>query len=153
MDNLNQETPKAAETASVEKWENGAATDLGKFKDVEALMTAYKNLEAEFTRRSTRLKELEAQQNTANGANNERELAEKVQGNEHLPVAPSVEELTKAAMENEEIKKAIIGQYVTSLSAAKSVPLMTGGTTVAATRNVPKTIKEAGALALKHLKQ
>ena len=38
--------------------EQGA--DLGKFQSVEALMRAYKELEAEFTRRSQRLRALEA---------------------------------------------------------------------------------------------
>ena len=35
------------------------AVSLGKFKDVKSLLTAYENLESEFTRRSRRLKELE----------------------------------------------------------------------------------------------
>ena len=35
------------------------APDLGKFKNVEALARAYRELEAEFTRRSQRLKALE----------------------------------------------------------------------------------------------
>ena len=35
------------------------AADLGKFKDVRTLLSAYQALEAEFTRRSQRLKELE----------------------------------------------------------------------------------------------
>lgn len=38
-----------------------ASTDLGKFKDVSALLKAYDSLQAEFTRRSQRLKELERQ--------------------------------------------------------------------------------------------
>lgn len=36
------------------------ATDLGKFKDVDALMKAYNALQAEFTRRSQRLRALES---------------------------------------------------------------------------------------------
>lgn len=38
-----------------------ASTELGKFKDVSALLKAYGSLQAEFTRRSQRLKELERQ--------------------------------------------------------------------------------------------
>lgn len=38
-----------------------ASTDLGKFKDVSALLKAYDSLQSEFTRRSQRLKELERQ--------------------------------------------------------------------------------------------
>ena len=37
------------------------STDLGKFKDVSALLKAYDSLQAEFTRRSQRLKELQRQ--------------------------------------------------------------------------------------------
>ena len=39
--------------------ENGALTVLGKFKDVSALARAYESLQAEFTRRSQKLRELE----------------------------------------------------------------------------------------------
>ena len=39
--------------------ENGALTVLGKFKDVGALARAYESLQAEFTRRSQRLRQLE----------------------------------------------------------------------------------------------
>ena len=39
--------------------ENGASTVLGKFKDVGALVRAYESLQAEFTRRSQRLRQLE----------------------------------------------------------------------------------------------
>lgn len=45
-----------------------ASAALGKFKDVDALLKAYDCLQAEFTRRSQRLKELErAAENSANG--------------------------------------------------------------------------------------
>lgn len=47
------------ETASAEEQKEEASTVLGKFKDVNALARAYGALEAEFTRRSQRLKELE----------------------------------------------------------------------------------------------
>jgi hypothetical protein len=60
MDNLTQQKFKAtADTAQADDIKNTAAAELGKFKDVKALMEAYSNLEAEFTRRSQRLKELE----------------------------------------------------------------------------------------------
>ncbi|MDE7300686.1 MAG: hypothetical protein K2N47_00805, partial [Clostridia bacterium] len=57
-DNQSVEQEVTAEPAEAEVKE--AATELGKFKDVKALMEAYSALEAEFTRRSQRLKELEA---------------------------------------------------------------------------------------------
>ncbi len=49
---------RTADTAEAEKKEF-AATDTKKFKSVDALLKAYLELEAEFTRRSQRLKELE----------------------------------------------------------------------------------------------
>ena len=58
----------AAHTAAAE--ENKGASDgvfLGKFKDVKSLYSAYGSLQAEFTRRSQRLRELER---AVNGADN-----------------------------------------------------------------------------------
>ena len=64
-DNVCEETTRAEESMKTEldAMDNGvpqtASTALGKFKDVDALFKAYGNLQAEFTRRSQRLKELE----------------------------------------------------------------------------------------------
>ena len=59
------DTEKIAEANSGEEQEKNAEkevlTVLGKFKDVDALARAYGSLQAEFTRRSQRLKELERQ--------------------------------------------------------------------------------------------
>lgn len=59
----NEQTDVAAHTAEAESDTSAAATEvsLGKFKDVKSLLTAYENLESEFTRRSKRLKELEGE--------------------------------------------------------------------------------------------
>lgn len=56
-----EEGAKAMEIAEREKGEENTSTVLGKFKDVDALARAYGALQAEFTRRSQRLKELERQ--------------------------------------------------------------------------------------------
>ena len=56
-----EEGAKAMEIAEREKGEKNTSTVLGKFKDVDALARAYGALQAEFTRRSQRLKELERQ--------------------------------------------------------------------------------------------
>ena len=58
MDNLENERRGTANAAEAEG--EKVAADLGKFKDVKALLDAYNSLEAEFTRRSQRLKELES---------------------------------------------------------------------------------------------
>lgn len=49
----------AAQGAEARTQQGATAADLGKFKDVNALLQAYNSLEAEFTRRSQRLRELE----------------------------------------------------------------------------------------------
>ena len=51
---------EAAHGAEAHTEEGAAAARLGKFKSVDALLNAYNSLEAEFTRRSQRLRELEA---------------------------------------------------------------------------------------------
>ena len=130
------ETPKTADTAEAEV--GNTAAELGKFKDVATLMQAYRALEAEFTRRSQRLKELE-------------------EGNKaEFPPSPSAavngEELLKAALSDEKVKQAIVAEYLKTLATNKAVPLIVGGTGSAAPAYAPKTVREAGALAQKFLK-
>lgn len=57
-ENVYDETTRAEETTAVSD-EERASTVPSKFKDVDALVRAYGSLQAEFTRRSQRLKELE----------------------------------------------------------------------------------------------
>ena len=57
-DNVYEDTTLTEEFAGAS--ENGASTVLGKFKDVSALERAYESLQAEFTRRSQKLRELES---------------------------------------------------------------------------------------------
>ncbi len=126
-------------TADAAEADNGkiAAAGLGKFGSVDALIAAYSSLEAEFTRRSQRLKELEqgnkAQDMPQNGA-------------------PS-RKSDLAAADDDEVKTAVIEQYLRSLSAGKGVPLMVEGISTSAPRVAPKTVKEAGALAQTFLKK
>ena len=127
-----------ADTAEAEK--NTAATELGKFESVSALLAAYKNLEAEFTRRSQRLKELEE----GNKAHEEPERG--VPSRESYDGVNTVEKL------DESVKNAVIEEYLKTVASGKSVPLIVGGVSSAAPRFAPKTVKEAGALAEKFLK-
>ena len=123
-----------ADTAEAEK--DTAAAELGKFESVSALLAAYKSLEAEFTRRSQRLKELE-------------------EGNKaHTDgCAPSRESSEGVAVTIDEgVKNAVIEEYLKTVAIGKSVPLIVGGVSSAAPRCAPKTVKEAGALAEKFLK-
>lgn len=108
-------------------------------------MRAYETLEAEFTRRSQRLKTLEEQSKsqekpTGDGQPNE---------NSECAIGDS-EELYRTVMNSEAVRARVVKDYLGTL---KGVPLMTGtGTGVSAPNPKPKTIREAGELALGYLK-
>ncbi len=116
-----------------------AEVTLGKFKSVDALVRAYEQLEAEFTRRSQRLKLLEESK------------AKEEARCEQAPSTPSLAELSaedlyRAINENAGVKAQVVSDYLSSL---KGVPLMTGGGVgVTAPKTRLKSIAEAGELAL-----
>ena len=117
--------------------QNTTEPDLGKFKSVEALMRAYRELEAEFTRRSQKLKALE-------------ESAPPAGGNTEEKRAPRNEELYREVTNNEGVRTRVLSDYLSSL---RGVPLMTGGGAgVKAPSDKPKSIREAGNLALGYLR-
>ena len=143
MDNRTDMTDfkDTADTAEAERVT--AAAGPGKFKDVQALADAYKALEAEFTRRSQRLKELE-------NAIREKPSAQ----TEAAP--PQTSETTPSGSGNvspadlsDEVKNAVIGEYLSGVLSRRSVPFVTGGSVVAAQRVRPSTLREAGLLAKK----
>ena len=95
-ENVYVETQQSERATEVEKAEGKVSTDLGKFRSVDALLRAYEALEAEFTRRSQRLKELEAKADNFNGL-------EESEGNAQ---GGGVEKLRKrAAQKREEDKR------------------------------------------------
>ena len=131
MDNLTQNGRGTADTAEAEGV--NAAADLGKFKDVQALLSAYESLEAEFTRRSQRLKELE-----------ERSKAQDAPAAaENAPVPSSAQNTA----ETPDVRERIIGEYLRAVSVGRTVPFVTGGVSVPAPHSKPATIKDAGRLA------
>ena len=139
-DNLDIETERIEpDTAGAE---NVKAGSIGKFASVEALYSAYTSLEAEFTRRSQRLKELEE--------------GNKAKPEEASPSRGSTTddggELLEKALLSESVKRAVIGEYLKTVATNKSVPLIAGGISSPAPRLAPKSVKEAGALAEKFLK-
>ena len=118
----------AVDTAEAEN--NSATTAYGKFADAQALYSAYLSLEAEFTRRSQRLKELE-------------------EGNKVQPDdAPSPEGKIpdNDAPLSEEVRRAVIEDYLKTVVAGKGAPILSGGVGCAAPKNTPRSISEAGKL-------
>ena len=211
-----------------------APTAIGKFKDVDALLKAYDCLQAEFTRRSQRLKQLEKEAENSNLKRTSAEVAEKLRKNaekakaaeedfdgfvteleqanvrarssgaileepvdktadeRELPMAkiadgssvavenrvaesditvkneeekasfteeasvaqrrekqPSSGELYRLAKDNEEVRLKIIGEYLQSVGKS-SAPLLKGGNgLLSAPPMKPKTLHEAGEMALR----
>ena len=100
----------------------------GKFKSVDALARAYSELEAEFTRRSQKLKAYEEAAGAAEAAMRDPEA------------------LYRAVTENKEVRARVVGDYLQSLG---GVPLMgSAGAGVTAPAVKPASIAEAGRLAL-----
>ena len=93
-DNRTVNEPVPTEPAEAE--EKRAVTDLGKFRDVRALLEAYQALEAEFTRRSQRLKELEASKEQ--GASAKCEQAEPEETKQTGGVLPEEKKLPGTAL-------------------------------------------------------
>lgn len=125
----------AAEAESAVEEQSASALSTGKFRDVGALWAAYQSLEAEFTRRSQRLKELE--ENKAQTPS---------------PTVPADEGLIAAALANEKVKGAVVAEYLKGIFAGKGVPYTVGGVPCTAPKCEPKSVKEAGALAKQFLK-
>lgn len=139
-DNLTENEQVTANAAEAEEKDEVAA-GLHKFKDVQTLARAYQALEAEFTRRSQRLKELEA--NKENKAPAQADNA----------VAPSSEPETFAGVKRlltREEKDAVIEEYLNGVFANRAVPFVTGGGAVGAARNAPRTVSDASLLAKKY---
>lgn len=139
MDNLNTGLRETADAAEAEG--NEAATVPAKFKDVKTLVKAYTELEAEFTKRSRRLKELEA---------GNKEQA-KPDGEKAAPSFADEDDLVNFALKNGRVRDAVIGEYLKSVAENRAVPVLSGGGFAAAPRVMPKSVKEAGRLAREYL--
>lgn len=138
--------------AEAQKEEGSAVgTDLGKFKSVDALLRAYNSLQAEFTRRSQRLKELEKDQaqNTPSSAT---EPVPTPKENASAPTpqpenAPEDDELFQRANASVEVRKKIIDAYLDEVKKS-AVPLMSNGVSVISPAVKAKNVAEAGRMAL-----
>lgn len=139
-----QTTQKEAHTTVSSENVNGAPiseVSLGKFKDVNALLSAYNSLESEFTKRCQKIKELE-----------ERVKAVDKDQTPTTVTIESVEDETKKSItqeEKEEILKGYLREILSSKS--KAIVLDDVGTGVKSPTNRPKTIEQAGQLAKEFL--
>ena len=129
MDNAMPEEEKSEAEREAEK----LAFLAEKFSGAEKLVKAYTALEAEFSRKCARLKELEAELKTAKAA------------------PPSEEELLPLALKSGRVRDAVIGEYLKEVSKTRVVKLVSGGCPAAAPRDRPASVKEAGRLASEFL--
>ena len=129
MDNAMPEAEKGGAEREAEK----LAFISEKFSGAEKLVKAYTALEAEFSRKCARLKELEAELKTAKAA------------------PPSEEELLPLALKSGRVRDAVIEEYLKDVSKTRVVKLVSGGCPAAAPRDRPASVKEAGRLASEFL--
>lgn len=156
-DNLTENFKASANTAEAEGI-NEVAAGPKKFKDVQALIDAYTALEAEFTRRSQRLKELEANKEEASSATpvnieatsdntpSQAVDSDSTQG-ASAPMQQAVEGVRPLTMQE---KNAVIEEYLNGIHSNRTVPFVTVGGAVKTARVTPKTTSEAAALARRY---
>ncbi len=120
-----------AGAASAEEPTNASAVSLGKFKDVNALLSAYNSLQAEFTKRCQRIKELEKSAPVDKDTPTEQAEAE----NRTLSIT-------------EEEKQDFIKGYLKEIMGAKSKAIVMDGlgAGIKTPAKKPKTVEEAGSL-------
>ncbi len=143
MDELkNEKTQADSDTAVAEKGESAqnGGVSLGKFKDVNALIHAYNSLEAEFTKRCQRIKELEGAISSVDNATAPTEsVAEGVDARQGI---------------TDKDKQEILKEYLKGVLSTKQKAIVMGGTGVGVKTpvNRPKTLDEASVLAKEILK-
>lgn len=139
--------PQAAAHGAEARTEGGAAApaDLGKFKSVDALLNAYNSLEAEFTRRSQRLRELEGRVSSNEAAGPAGDNAQPPAAAVHSGQVTGSEEGTDGV--SDELRKRVIAEYLVSVRKG-APPVMAGdGTHVSAPERRPRDFREAAELA------
>ena len=123
-------TSQAVETEK-EMGEDGNVS-YGKFKSAEALLSAYNSLQAEFTKRCQRIKELERDANKEDSSLANKEVT--------TPLAQGI---------TPEEKEEILRDYLLEVERGKSSAVVMGkeGVGVKTPPSKPSTIEEAGKLA------
>lgn len=119
--------------------ENETSASLGKFKDVGALLSAYRSLQAEFTKRCQRVKELEAK------------IADGDKGEKTSPQTSDAENSGITDKEKEDLLK----DYLKDVLGRKSRAIVLDGvgTDLKTPTYKPRTVEEAGRLAKKLLEK
>lgn len=127
---IDEQIEEKAQGAAAQE-ESGAKTEisLGKFKDVNALLSAYNSLESEFTKRCQRIKELEG-----SAASDKTEVPDKSAG-----------QTLSTSGEKTEILKDYLKDIIESRRSA--IVIDDAGVGVKAPADKPKTIAQAGMLA------
>ena len=107
---------------------------LGKFKDVNALLSAYNSLQSEFTKRCQKIKELEGALESAD---------------KQSPAETGKEEKEKTADITQKEKEEILKEYLQSLLGKRQGAIVLDGAGVGVKTPIerPQTIKQAGAIA------
>ena len=129
----NEQTEISAHVAEAKgiKGEGEKTVSLGKFKDAEALLSAYNSLQSEFTKRCQRIKELEAERasaaDTADADN------------------PEISKTGITEKEKEDLLKGYLREILDGKS--KAIVMDGLGTGVKTPAYRPKTVEEAGRLA------
>lgn len=136
--NHDEQTQLKSQPAEAEqvKGEKESEVSLGKFKDVNALLSAYGSLQSEFTKRCQRVKELESA------------LASVDKEQSPTEEQPKSEQPKKAELTEEE-KKNVLVEYLKGVLGRKQKAVLLDGSGVGVKTPVskPKTIEQAGALA------
>ena len=146
-DTTNEQTEIVSQIAEAKNSDGeDASVSLGKFKDVNALLSAYNSLQAEFTKRCQRIKELEAHAAVDKVIPTEKAEGAFVAGEQPAKEVPT-ENRTLSITEEE--KENCIKGYLTEIMGAKSKAIVMDGfgASVKTPVNKPKTVEEAGKLA------
>lgn len=102
---------------------NELSRRIGKFESPESLLKAYESLEAEFTKRSQKLRELEKANEKLSF-----DLADTERHNSYALAALECEDFVKQnVLTKESLKKAVIENYLEGIARGETVNLLGGG--------------------------
>ena len=152
-DILNEQTSSASQTVITEEKAGDGSKEVsfGKFKDAEALLNAYNSLQAEFTKRCQRIKELESKV-----GQNDKAAEESAHAPEKAAPSVSAENALKADEKSitEEDKELILKDYLknVALGRQKAIIMDVSGMGIKTPVKRPKTLREAGDIAIEMFK-